>query len=129
LLDRKPQEEKRLSANNASFINEAFHTLKHPFTRAVYMLELSGNSFGDELVIDDVELLSELLEDREAASELECDKLTPLRNKYEKLQSDTMRGLVQAFNANDTDKARKLAYTLSYQCKIIDDIRARQPVT
>jgi molecular chaperone HscB len=62
------EQEKRLSMQGASRINDAFETLKHPLSRARYMLELqgvdvagaSGNTSDTLFLMEQIELREEM---------------------------------------------------------------------
>ncbi len=58
--------ERRLSVQQAAFINQAFQTLKDPLLRARYLLELSGMDLNEESnTVIDAEFLMEQMELRE----------------------------------------------------------------
>jgi len=59
--------EKLLSAQKATFVNEAYSCLKSPLKRAQYLLEINNISFNDETeTIQDPEFLMEQMELRES---------------------------------------------------------------
>lgn len=59
-------QERRISMQQTSFINQALHTLKHPVERAVYLLQLKGVDFSmDNQTTMDAAFLMEQMEVRE----------------------------------------------------------------
>jgi len=59
-------QERRISMQQTSFINQALHTLKHPVERAVYLLQLKGVDFAmDNQTTMDAAFLMEQMEMRE----------------------------------------------------------------
>ena len=64
-------QERRISMQQATRINEAYQTLKDPLLRGRYLLELDGRGFNDEHhTTSDVEFLMEQMELREALGEV-----------------------------------------------------------
>ena len=65
------ERQQRLSVQYASFVNEAFHTLKQPLTRAVYLLRLAGCEVDMERnTVMDAQFLMAQMELREEVSEI-----------------------------------------------------------
>ena len=64
-------QERRISMQQATRINEAYQALKDPLLRGRYLLELDGRMFNDERhTTSDVEFLMEQMELREALEEV-----------------------------------------------------------
>jgi molecular chaperone HscB len=64
-------QERRISMQQATRINEAYQTLKDPLLRGRYLLKLGGREFHDEQhTTSDVEFLMEQMELREALGEV-----------------------------------------------------------
>jgi len=71
-------QERRISMQRSTKLNEAYQVLKDPLSRARYLLELNGVQWGDEQsTVSDTEFLMEQMELREALSEVR-GKLDPL---------------------------------------------------
>jgi len=73
------EQERRLSMQGATLINEAFQTLKDPMMRAKYLLSLHGLEMGDgrnstqdmEFLMEQMELREQLAEVKEQADPLD----------------------------------------------------------
>ena len=64
-------QERRLSMQQATRVNEGYHVLKDPLLRGRYLLELSGFTFSDEHhTTSDAAFLMEQMEIREALGEV-----------------------------------------------------------
>lgn len=64
-------QERRISMQQSTKLNEAYQILKDPLSRARYLLELSGVQWGDEQsTVSDTAFLMEQMELREALSEV-----------------------------------------------------------
>ena len=65
---------RRLSLQRATWVNEAYETLRQPLSRARYLLELAGRAPDPtHKTIDDPEFLVEQMELREALAEVRMD--------------------------------------------------------
>ncbi len=121
--------ERALSQSQATAINEAYETLKDPLRRADYVLHLRrdvANTEGCNLV-NDLELLQEALELREALAEAESPAevgalAARARDDIERCSAD----LNAAFADDDLDHAARLITRLKYLRKLADDCRARR---
>ncbi|XP_078429746.1 DNAJ heat shock N-terminal domain-containing protein [Wolffia australiana] len=71
LVHTKSEREKCYAADQSARVITAFSTLCKPLSRAIYMLQLEGLQVEDEGTITDPDLLSEVMEIREAVEEAE----------------------------------------------------------
>lgn len=70
-------QDKRLSVQYASYVNQAFQALRDPVERGKYLLELKGQAWGDEsATIKDPAFLMEQMELRETLAELPAEQLS-----------------------------------------------------
>jgi molecular chaperone HscB len=98
-------QEKRISMQQTSLINQAFHTLCHPIERAMYLLGLRGVDFNmDNQTTMDTEFLMQQMELREALAEA-GDKADPLA-ELERLEAEIMDDMKMLQNrfAQDVEK-------------------------
>ena len=69
-----PDQERRLSLQQAAQINSGYETLRDPLARARYLLELQGVAYDSESsTISDLEFLEEQIELREQLAEIRHD--------------------------------------------------------
>jgi molecular chaperone HscB len=121
--------ERALSQSQATSINEAYETLKDPLRRADYLLHLGFNGTRPEgcYLVNDLELLTEAIELREALAEAEtpADVAGLARRAATDIDRCTTE-LSAAFAADDFEGAAHLATRLKYFRKLADDCRARR---
>lgn len=93
-------QEKRLSMQQTSRINEAFNTLRQPVDRAIYLLKLKGvGTMQENSTTMDAAFLMEQIEMREALSEIHSaeDPLAELDRFSARIKA-SMQGLMQGFS-------------------------------
>jgi molecular chaperone HscB len=121
--------ERALSQRQATAINEAYETLKDPLRRADYLLHLGRDGATPEgcHLVNDMELLTEAMELREALAEADTVAGVALlaRRAADDIQ-ECVDALSAAFAADDFDAAARLATRLKYLRKLADDCRARR---
>ncbi len=119
--------EKVLSAQKATFVNEAYSCLKSPILRAQYLLEINNIQYDDEReTIQDPEFLMEQMELREALAEVRdsqnalssLDKmLFDIRSRVKKSQSKLSNLLVDQSEQNLL-KAKKIVQEMKFLLKL-----------
>ena len=126
-------QERRISMQQTSLINQALHTLKHPVERAKYLLQLKGIDFSmDKETTMDAAFLMEQMEMRE--------KLEGVRGHNDPLaELDTMLAGVnsnmeymaekfkKAYTSDDIEEAREVVRKLQFLFKAkteIEDLAA-----
>lgn len=122
------EQDKRLSVQQASWINQAFETLSNPVKRARYMLELSGLELNDESeTTSDTAFLMEQLAIREEIDECRsdadplicCDHIAAkLRSKAEQFNSE----FVSNFTQGQLDDARISSRKMQFIQRILDQL-------
>jgi len=116
-------QEKRISMQQTSLINQAYHTLCHPIERAIYLLGLRGVDFSmDNQATMDAGFLMQQMELREALSKA-GDKADPLAefDRLEKEINGSMKKLQdrfqQVFENDDLDSAKELVRKMQFLYK------------
>ncbi|KAF7851965.1 hypothetical protein BT93_L1666 [Corymbia citriodora subsp. variegata] len=69
LVHSKSEQEKEYAAGQSARVIDAYRTLSKPLTRAIYVLKLEGVNVDEEETVSETELLTEILELREAVDE------------------------------------------------------------
>ena len=124
-------QERRISMQQTSLINQALHTLKHPVERAVYLLQLKQPDFHmDNQTTMDAAFLMEQMEMREklhTVKELE-DPIDALEQMLADVQSKMKRHAAEfsrAYEADVFEDAREAVRKLQFLYKAkteIDDL-------
>ncbi len=112
-------QERRISMQQATQINEGYRVLKDPLMRGRYLLELDGREHDDERnTISDTEFLTEQMELREALADVRGseDVFSGLGRIMDRIAADIDRlvGTLQVqFGKADTDSLDAAADTLT----------------
>lgn len=113
-------QEKRISMQQTSWINEAFNTLKKPVDRAIYLLSLKGIDVNleKETTMDAV-FLMEQLEMRESLSKVRSndDPLSALDHLTRALKDRTKtmsEEFANAYDNDNLDEARELIRKMQF---------------
>jgi molecular chaperone HscB len=121
-------QERRLSMQHTSLINQAFNALKDPVERAVYLLQLKGQDFTmDNETTMDASFLMEQMEMREALEYVHSkqdplDELDTMLKQVNARQAALMNDFEQAYEADDLDAAREAVRKLQFMMKAKKEI-------
>lgn len=127
-------EERRLSMQLTTLVNEGYQTLRDPVRRARYLLELSGAALNDETDTSmKPEFLMEQMELREALDEARTRedslrRLAELANDVEQRHSAKLEQLRGCFNrgAGALEAARNTVRELQFLGKLLQEIREQE---
>ena len=124
------QQERRMSLQYATHINEALRVLKNPLERARYLLQLKGVVWDDEqTTLSDPEFLMQQMELRETLSEVReqadplqaiADLLAEVDTIY-KDNTSQLETLLQSDSAGDLDKARNQVRKMQFLQKLVSE--------
>lgn len=123
-------QEKRLSMQQTSWINEAQSTLKDPVLRAIYLLKLKGTDINlENETTMDAAFLMQQLETRERLENVkkEDDPLAALDDMAKELKASTssmMKGFAQSYEAGQIDDAREWIRKLQFMQKAKKEINS-----
>jgi molecular chaperone HscB len=112
-------QDRRISMQQATLVNEGYQILKDPLKRGRYLLQLAGRHFDDEHHTNsDINFLMEQMELREALAEVRnaADAFAELGVIIERIKDDIERlasGLQQQFRAGDADSLDLAADSLT----------------
>jgi len=122
------EQEKRLSVQQASWVNEGHETLSNPVKRARYMLQLSGLELNDEsettsdtaFLMEQIAIREEIDECRTNADPLNCCNhiATKLRRRADQFGSE----FVASFSRGDLEAARLSSRKMQFVQRILDQL-------
>lgn len=125
----KAPQEKALSQQQATTLNDAYETLKDPLMRADYLIHLKGIAVLPEgcNLVNDPTILMEAMEVREAlASSENIEDVDGIAATAKAEIDDVHTGISKAFAGNDVEGACQLTTRLKYLRKLMDEIRMRR---
>jgi molecular chaperone HscB len=125
--------ERRLAAQKAALVNEAFRTLKDSQRRAEYLLSLRGTDAGtsETDTTGDGSFLMRQMELREAIDEAakSPDARTALRTVAGDIQSESSaleRQFAQSYDTADLKTARAVAQKMQFFKRLMEDVSHRE---
>lgn len=111
------------AVNNASLINQAYHTLQSVDSRAAYLLELKKENYGLENSIGDMDFLQHALELREQLDEATTPlQLDALRAELMQWVEALSREFKIDYAEQDWAEARDTTRKLRFMQKILADV-------
>lgn len=127
------EQDRRISAQYAAQINEAFTTLKDPVLRGRYILSLLGMSTDEELDTSmDPEFLMQQIDLREELATARLSSLDALNILDDKVENDfSMRvtqveEILDGTDERDLDKARNLVRELQFLSRMRAEIESAE---
>lgn len=119
-------QDRRISAQYASLINEAFTTLSDPVMRGQYMLQLVGVSTDEEHDTRmDPEFLMQQIDLREELDTARSSSLEALRTLSARVEQDfssRVLQLVEILDEENTDEARQKVRELQFFSRLRNEI-------
>ena len=124
--------ERRIAAQHAALVNEAYQTLKDPQRRAQYLLNLAGTSggVGEKDTTSDAQFLMRQMELREALAEAAAggEPYAGLVQLEQELREESAR-LEQefegAYSAGDLPAARDTVQKMQFFRRLLEDVAQR----
>ncbi|MGB5519111.1 MAG: Fe-S protein assembly co-chaperone HscB [Gammaproteobacteria bacterium] len=121
-------QERRLSMQQTSMINQALHTLKHPVERAVYLLQLKSPEFTmDNQTTMDASFLMEQMEMREKLETVRDlkDPIAELEGMLTQISSNVKSiaaEFIRSYEEDEIDSAREAVRKLQFLYKTRTEI-------
>jgi molecular chaperone HscB len=125
-------QERRLSVQGASWINEAYETLKDSLSRARYLLQLKGvDSDADKDTASDPAFLMQQIELREQLEQVESasDPLSALDQVAGEIRQwnlDLQEQFAVAYSGGDLDTARQSVLKMQFFNRLFDELRRKE---
>ena len=125
---RKPEEERLAAQLAASYINDAYETLKSPLKRAAYVLKIKGKDVEIVNQTDlSMEVLVEQMELRESLDELPKDEtalaeLDDLKSTVQKKIKNKQLKFGDWIKSDDLSSAKKTFHELQFLFKLLSEI-------
>lgn len=123
----KTDEERKISADVSSYINEAYSTLKSRHARAVYYLQLHGVILGEMRTVSSPELLMEVMELREELEETNGhEDVLNLQTRLNQSLEDGYQSLKDAVvSQKNIDRATQIILRIQYLEKLLLEVDAK----
>jgi molecular chaperone HscB len=124
------EQERRLSVQSAAHVNEAFQTLKHPLSRARYLLELRGISADQANALDEAFLL-EQMNLREQLDDLptQVEPLLALMQMREALEAritELQQVFVDSLNGDNNTQALQVFNKMQFFYRLQEELDGRE---
>ncbi|XP_042230378.1 iron-sulfur cluster co-chaperone protein HscB-like isoform X2 [Homarus americanus] len=108
----------------SSAINKAYRCLNHPVERALYLLDLAGQSLHEGQLDMDPKFLLEIMEVNEKLAEADNkDTVQAIGQHNQEILDGLLREADVAFSANDIETARKVVAKIKYYNNIYEKVR------
>ena len=120
--------EKRLAVQTAATINQAYETIKHPLTRAQYLLDLEGLDADQEShITSDGQFLMDQMLLREALSEIRGSEnakeaLVSLSMEAQQTAAEIQQEFASQYQQKAYNKAYESLAKMQFAIKFVDDI-------
>ncbi|KAE8125253.1 hypothetical protein FH972_020084 [Carpinus fangiana] len=123
LVHSKSEEEREYAAEQSARVIDAYHTLSKPLSRAVYILRLQGVDVDEEETLSDLELLSEILEIREAVEEAaDSQALNQIKSQMQERLNHWSNSFANAFKCRKFEEALDSIRRMTYYERVNEEI-------
>ena len=129
-----PESEKMSALSSASYINDAYETLKSPLKRAGYVLTLRGKDIANVSQEDlSMELLMEQMQLRESLDDLTKDdsalpKLEALKDNVQVKISEKQSNFHEDVVKDDLPSAKRVFHELQFLFKLLSEIEESEEI-
>ncbi|XP_058084674.1 iron-sulfur cluster co-chaperone protein HscB homolog [Magnolia sinica] len=123
LVHSKSEEERTYAAEQSARVIDAYRTLSKPLSRALYLLKLEGVHVDEEKTVSDPELLTEIMEIREAVDD--ADDSEALKQIQSQIQSKLViwsDSFGTAFKNREFDHAVTSTQRMTYYERALEEI-------
>ncbi|KAL4308904.1 hypothetical protein GQ457_01G014660 [Hibiscus cannabinus] len=115
LVHSKSEKEREYAAEQSARVIDAYGTLRKPLSRAIYILRLEGVDVDEEQTVSDPELLTEIMEIREAVEEApDSQALNQIQSRMNEKLEETSDSFANAFQRRNFDEAVTCIQKMTY---------------
>ncbi|BBH07548.1 DNAJ heat shock N-terminal domain-containing protein, partial [Prunus dulcis] len=123
LVHTKSKEEREYAAEQSARVIDAYLTLSKPLARAIYILKLEGVDVDEEETLSESELLTEILEIREAVEEAaDSQALVQIQSQMQEKLKHWSSSFANAFQSRNFDEALKAIRRMTYYQRVKETI-------
>ncbi|PRQ44214.1 putative co-chaperone Hsc20 [Rosa chinensis] len=127
LVHSKSEKEREYAAEQSARVIDAYRTLSKPLARAIYILKLEGVDIDEEETLSDLDLLSEILEVREAVEEApNSQALNQIQSLMQEKLKQWSNSFAEAFESRNFEEAVKAIRRMTYYERVNEEIVKRQ---
>ncbi|GMJ13967.1 hypothetical protein like AT5G06410 [Hibiscus trionum] len=123
LVHSKSEKEREYAAEQSARVIDAYRTLSNPLSRAIYILRLEGVDVDEEQTVSDPELLTEIMEIREAVEEApDSQALNQIQSRMTEKLEETSNSFANAFRRRNFDEAVACIQKMTYYQRASEEI-------
>ncbi|KAK3446938.1 hypothetical protein EUGRSUZ_A02558 [Eucalyptus grandis] len=123
LVHSKSEQEKEYAAGQSARVIDAYRTLSKPLTRAIYVLKLEGVNVDEEETVSEPELLTEILEIREAVDEAaDSQALRQIQSQMEDKLRHWYNSFASSLHARKFEDAQTCVRRMKYYTRVNEEI-------
>ncbi|KAJ7971345.1 iron-sulfur cluster co-chaperone protein HscB, mitochondrial [Quillaja saponaria] len=123
LVHSKSEKEREYAAEQSTRVIHAFRTLSKPLSRAIYILKLEGVEVDEEQTISEPQLLTEIMEIREAVEEA-CDSqvLNQILSQMQEKLKEWSDYFANAYQNGNFEEAKTSIRRMTYYDRVMEEI-------
>ncbi|OMO68650.1 hypothetical protein COLO4_29517 [Corchorus olitorius] len=123
LVHSKSEKEREYAAEQSARVIDAYRTLSKPLSRAIYILRLEGVDVDEEQTVSDPELLTEIMEIREAVEEAtDSQALNQIQSQMKEKMEESSNSFANAYRSRKFDEAVTCIQRMTYYQRASEEI-------
>ncbi|XWS56096.1 hypothetical protein CRYUN_Cryun09bG0057100 [Craigia yunnanensis] len=123
LVHSKSEKEREYAAEQSARVIDAYRTLSKPLSRAIYILRLEGVDVDEEQTVSDLELLTEIMEIREAVEEApDSQALNQIQSQMKEKLEESYNSFANAYRSRNFDEAVTCIQRMTYYQRASEEI-------
>ncbi|KAK6231967.1 hypothetical protein SCA6_002040 [Theobroma cacao] len=123
LVHSKSEKEREYAAEQSGRVIDAYRTLSKPLARAIYILRLEGVDVDEEQTVSDPELLTEIMEIREAVEEaMDSQALNQIQSQMKEKLEGSSSSFANAYRSRNFDEAVTCIQRMTYYQRANEEI-------